>query len=463
MTSRPQLPDHPFTRPLFLLVAAGALLSAGALRAVDGDLDPAFRAGGSYVYSTPISGRAVALAFRSDGVPLAGYTIMLAGTDRDMRVIPVPDQGFVTHCGSYHPDLGGDDADVLTDIAVDGDRVYLAGRASGPPEDPDDRVAIAAFDLGTCALDSAFGGSDGTLVNSIHSLEPVALELASNGAPRLAIARDPGLVTADLLTYGLYATNGALDGGFTTASLDFASSGATAFDPKGMHRQPDGKLLVVGIVSFPGGDSDVGVARFLPNGALDSTFSGDGMLTFSYDIVDESNDQGNAIGVLPDRRIVVAGSILRATGTEAAVAVLTPTGGYDNGFGLVGRFSFKFSDQASSHQAVALAVQGDGRILVGGRSAASDGLFADFGIARLLPAGDDPLDPTFSGDGRRVFNFGLAGSGADELTDLALDPSGRIVAAGPVFDGDSYSLGMIRLQNGYIFADGFEWGNTAAW
>ncbi len=509
MTSRPQLPDHPFTRPVsrrptggraggrlereatsppraesrgpvggalravaprgrravaFLLVAAGALLSAGSVRAADGDVDPSFRSTGSYVYGTPISGAGVALAFRADGVPLAGYTVKLSGTDTDMRVVPVPDQGIVTHCASYHPDLGGTDADVLTDLAVDGDRVYLAGRAAGPPEDPKNRGAIAAFQLDTCSLESSFGGNNGAIIDSASTVDSAALELASNGAPRLALARDPGLATGDLLTYGLYSTNGAIDAGFTTASVDFSSS----------ERPPSSRGVATGNPTASCSSWAWFPSPATPPTSVSSASTPMGRSTTpsaatacSLSPTTSSTRATTRATRSPCCRIAGSWSRARSCATPGPKwrsPSSTPTGGYDNGFGVVGRYSFRFSDSGLDQRAVALAVQGDGRILVGGQVSFALASDRDFGIARLLASGDEPLDPSFSGDGRRTLAFDLAGSGEDVLTALALDPTGRIVVAGPIYDGDSaFSLGIVRLQNGYIFADGFEWGNTAAW
>lgn len=443
------------------LAATVALLALPAL-AADGDLDPTFRDAGTFVYVTPSLG-GEALAFRSDGVPLVGYTAVLAGTDRDMRFLPVPDQGFTTHCGAFHPDLGGTDDDRIADLEVLGESVYVAGYAAGPPENPRKHVAIGLFNLGNCTLNPLFGGSDGLIYDASIDFETAGVAALGNGAVRIAGRTAPEGGSPRLTTLGLDATGG-FDNGFAYTMTTFGDAyGAVAFEPSAMVRQPDGKLLVVGTMTLDNGDQDVGVARFTAGGNPDTTFSFDGLVGFSYDIIDSGFDLGLAIDVLPDRRIVVGGTVQRATGRQAAVAILTEAGAFASGFGVVGRYAFDYAAANRFDAVRAIAVQGDGRLVVAGEN--SQGGFGDsqFGVARLLPTGSAPLDPSFSGDGRRTIDFDLGGSNWDGAQDVEIDPRGRIVVSGYAQTVDSFAVAVARLQNGYIFADGFEWGTTGAW
>jgi uncharacterized delta-60 repeat protein len=234
--------------------------------------------------------------------------------------------------------------------------------------------------------------------------------------------------------------------------------GSESFEPKDLFLQPDGKRVIVGTVVLPGGDRDVAVVRLTSAGALDASFSGDGMLAFSYSIVDSGDDEGLAVAVLPGGRIVVGGSVERAVGTQAAVAVLTPTGGFDNAFGSVGRFAFDFLATQRADAVREMALQGDGKIVVVGDTgpvALSD---RDFAVARLLSSGSQPLDGTFGSGGRRVVPFDEGGSIADVANDVTLGQGGRITVVGSVATAAGPAVGAARLENAYIFADGFEWG-----
>jgi hypothetical protein len=47
---------------------------------------------------------------------------------------------------------------------------------------------------------------------------------------------------------------------------------------------------------------------------------------------------------------------------------------------------------------------------------------------------------------------------------LALSPDGRLVVAGSVeFNALDSDWGVLRLENSYVFADGFERGNASDW
>jgi len=95
-------------------------------------------------------------------------------------------------------------------------------------------------------------------------------------------------------------------------------------------------------------------------------------------------------------------------------------------------------------EARALALQPDGKIVVGGDAGCGDtagGWGLVFALARYLP--DGTLDPTFGGDGRVTgFSWNIS-----YIFGLAIQADGRIVASG----WDAMTTGkfaVIRLQSG---------------
>lgn len=86
---------------------------------------------------------------------------------------------------------------------------------------------------------------------------------------------------------------------------------------------------------------------------------------------------------------------------------------------------------ATTSSGTAIAVQPDGKILVGGYATypdTTDDHFAtgdDFAIARFLPSG--ALDPTFGDNGLVSTTIGL---GPDQIEALGIQPNGRIVGVG---------------------------------
>ncbi len=449
---------------LVLLVAT--TLAPAELRGApptDGDNDPTFQDSGVWIYNVPSSG-GEAIVAAPDGRLVIGYTATLSGTDKDMRIVPVADQGAAVYCGSYHPDLGGTDEDRVEDLVAHEGRLFLVGAAAGPPGDPGRQGAVGAFSYPGCVLDTSFGGGDGLILDAGAAVVPRALAFTDSSALRLATAFAEGSGTEALLAHGR-SSSGGIDAGFPAITVDFAVAfGADHFETRGMVQQPDGKLVVVGTVHLPPGDRDVGVVRVLATGGLDPSFSSDGLASFSYQIVDSGADEGNAIALLPDGRIVVAGSVAQTGGSAAAVAVLTPAGAYASDFGVIGRYSFGFTDFSSESTIRALATQGDGRIVAVGSDVFIGGNGdRDIGVARLLPTGPAPLDTSFSIDGKRFLPIDEGGSLDDEALAVTLAPSGKISVSGAVATATGTAVAAVRLYNRYIFVDGFEAGRIWGW
>src|SRR4029079_15216061 len=88
-----------------------------------------------------------------------------------------------------------------------------------------------------------------------------------------------------------YNADGSLDNSFsgdgkqTTDFLNRDGANAVAL-------QPNGKIVAVGRVGVT--DGDFGVARFNPNGSLDTSFSGDGKETTRFSRRELTRDTGEA-------------------------------------------------------------------------------------------------------------------------------------------------------------------------
>ena len=146
--------------------------------------------------------------------------------------------------------------------------------------------------------------------------------------------------------------------------------------------QADGKLVVAGT-----SDGNFALARYGVDGALDPSFSGDGLVTTDLG----GTDDGQGVAIQADGKIVVVGS----SDGNFALARYTAGGGLDPSFSGDG---LQTTDFGAADGATAVAIQGDGRIVVGGSSG------GDFALARYDAAGE--LDPSFSGDGKQTTGFG---------------------------------------------------------
>ena len=204
--------------------------------------------------------------------------------------------------------------------------------------------------------------------------------------------------------------------------------------------QPDGKILVAG-TSSSGSSADFALVRYNADGSRDSTFDLDGVVTTDFG---GTRDEGFVVGLQPDGRIIVAGTSGPGFGSSNfAVARYNTDGTLDATFGTGGRLTAPGG--APDSQGVGFALQPDGKILLAGTSSTGSG--SDFSVLRFDPAGNP--DATFDSDGRVTVDFGFTrdfGLGSDIARDVALQSDGRIVVAGSASGGTfSQPLGFFAL------------------
>ena len=94
-----------------------------------------------------------------------------------------------------------------------------------------------------------------------------------------------------------------------------------------MALQGDGKIVVVG-TSATGSGGDFALARYNPNGSLDTSFSGDGKQTTDFGGV---GDGATGVALQADGKIVAVGSS-RSGGGDFALARYNPNGSLDTSF-----------------------------------------------------------------------------------------------------------------------------------
>lgn len=194
---------------------------------------------------------------------------------------------------------------------------------------------------------------------------------------------------------------------------------------RGIVLQSDGKILVAG-----SSDGNFALARYSNvNGSLDTTLDTDGKLTTNFG----GNDEGQAVAVQSDGKILVAGYTQKYVGgvqsSDFVLARYSNTdGALDTTFDTDGKVTTDFggTDLGSS-----LVVQSDGKILVGGNSN------GDFALVRYTTAG--ALDTTFDTDGKVSTDLG----DTDSISGLVVQSTGEIVAVGNS-NGD---FGLVRYTS----------------
>ncbi|MBL8778128.1 MAG: hypothetical protein JNK12_19465 [Acidimicrobiales bacterium] len=353
-----------------------------------------------------------------------------------LRAVSIPPSGVLD------PSFGGDGvvqsalvpSVFATDVAIQPDgRIVSAGSASGIGG----RIAVMRHDP-KGELDPTFGGDGGVETNVTAAndwAEGVAVQLDG----KIVVAGHAGSGSSGAMVVVRYLADGTLDRTFSgdgKATVDFGPGTEIAYD---LAVQPDGRIVVAGIVGGKGGQ--FGLARLRRNGTLDPTFSGDGRTVTDFT---RGQDWAYAIGIASDGRIFAAGGSL-GTLPRIALARYRSDGSLDTAFGDRGRVSATFGGRLAI--ATSLVLQSDGRLVVGG--VGSSGTSPAFGVARFLRSG--AADPSFAGDGRTLVD--VVDDAEDDVYDVVVQSDGAIVLAGvSAVGGGAFAAARVR-ENGVLDTD----------
>lgn len=235
----------------------------------------------------------------------------------------------------------------------------------------------------------------------------------SSGVARAAVGLDPGFGSGGVLTLPV-------------------SPGANADEAFALVHDVTGRILVAGYSSVP--HQRMVVVRLDASGAPDPSFGGTGIVTLDVGV----RARAQAIALDGEGRIVVAGfGVLVPSGVEQFVAArLHDDGTLDEAFGTSGVASTSFGTRDA--RALAVAVQADDGVVLAGWARNSSN--RDVALVRYAP--DGTIDPDFGNGGKTTI---AVGAGNDEALALAVDGDDRIVLAGYAADGSTYDLLAGRL------------------
>jgi uncharacterized delta-60 repeat protein len=185
--------------------------------------------------------------------------------------------------------------------------------------------------------------------------------------------------------------------------------------------QPDGKILLGGYCQGVS-NNDFCIARFNSNGTLDTSFNSSN--GYKIQPIHSSNDYGQSLAILPDGKILLGGYCTNGTYTDFCIARFNSDGTLDTTFGTSGKVIQDiglYDDYGQS-----LAIQPDGKILLGGYC--TNGTYTDFCIARFNSDGSG-LDTTSFGS-PNGYKIQSIGSSNDYGYSLAIQPDGKILLGG---------------------------------
>jgi len=172
--------------------------------------------------------------------------------------------------------------------------------------------------------------------------------------------------------------------------------------------QSDGRILMAGYGTDERGKEVFTLMRFEEDGSLDSSFGHRGITLVAFGSL---SDRAHALALQPDGKILVGGYSARtSTDVDFAVARLHADGSLDETFGSGGRAVIAITN--GDDRAHAMLALPNGNIALGGYAA------KDFALAILRG----------NGDVENTFTFDLGGN--DKAYALALDSRGRFLLGG---------------------------------
>ena len=309
------------------------------------------------------------------------------------------------------------------------------------------------------AIDVTFGGG-GALRTNLGGTYDWAYATAVQPDGRILAAGVSNANGTHDFALARYTTTQTLDSTFGDGGVVLTDFGKSYDWAYALALQRDGKIVVAG-VSDASGSKDFALARFHPNGVLDQDFGNGGLVTQGMRSLTADIIRG--IAIQPDGKIVAGGSsfedvVTVGPNSDFMVARYLPDGSNDLSFGIGGVMATDFG-RSSFDQPHALALQPDGKVVLGGYTNDGDGPGVLFGADQLALArytSNGMLDPTFGHGGTVVFD---GGSLDERILALVIAPDGGLLAGGYVNGEKRGDLLLAKLRPDGSLLSGF--GTTA--
>jgi uncharacterized delta-60 repeat protein len=435
------------SRTQSVLLALGASLCLALPAWAQGGVDPQ-PTGGSPGPSGPLPSPTSQVDFLDPGFGDQGIAAIQFGGDRSAMALQ-PDGRIVMVGGTFVDfimarfDAGGsldptfgDAGQVTTDMIPDQQEEALAVAVQ-----PDGAIVVAGYSgfdpviaLARYApdgsLDAAFG--DGGRVTGPVSGRGYAVAVQPDGA--IVVAGEVVVAGSDTdyadLRLVRYMADGTLDASFGVDGAVSTDLGTGTNAARNVALYPDGRILVSGEgygVSDLSNHTDM--ARYAPDGSLDTSFGDGGTLTLG------GLRLGEGLALQDDGGIVLAGAVDVGGSSRFGVMRLDANGRPDETFGDEGMARVDF--EREGEMATAVTLDAEGRIVVAGRAG---NINTDFAAARLDTNGQ--LDASFAADGLVTVDFFYL---TDVAESVAVQPDGMVVLGGlAVHAFDGYGLARVR-------------------
>lgn len=345
----------------------------------NGRLDSTFGSGGKVVATFDPNGDDLsAIALQTDGKIVAagslhGTAFLLARFNADGSL----DQAFGSN-GNVVTTFGDPSAGAA-DVALQSDgKIIVVGVSGAGPYSELNDFALARYNADG-SLDQSFGAG-----GKVRTHFPGVFNTGST-ATCVALQPDGKAVvggfyknerTPHQFALARYNANGKLDSTFGQSGKVTTFLGAGDAFAFAIVLQANGRVVLAGY-SETTLDHDFSLAGYTSNGTLDSTF-GNGGVT-ATDFSGASDDIAYAMSLQSDEKLVVGGRTGQYPSFNFGVARYNSAGQLDQSFGTGGKVA---TDLGSTEQGYAIALQPNGRIVLAG--IAFNGSNFDFAAACYL-------------------------------------------------------------------------------
>jgi uncharacterized delta-60 repeat protein len=315
-------------------------------------------------------------------------------------------------------------------VLQDDQRIVVGGNSQLSPGGYSN-FAVARL-LPTGQLDGSFGNGGKT----------VTQEVGDGNVCALAMQDDQKIIAGGTSTDGGYSrftlarylADGALDSSFGDDGLVFTAVGLYGGILRGLCIQPDGRIIAAGSALYE--ENRIVLARYTEGGVLDPSFGAGGTVVTNVVL----NDEAQAITLQADGRILVSGACSNGGQGGIFVARFFTDGSPDDSFGGGGFVTTNINSVASAH---AIAFQADGRITVTGNTFSNGN--GDVCLVRFLPNG--AFDTAFGSGGVVTTSFLTWTTGDDTGHGILVQPDGSIVVAATVDEPSQVAnIGAVRYS-----------------
>ncbi len=322
----------------------------------DGNLDSSFGGVGKVVTAINDIDIAYSIAIQQDGrIIAAGSTY--GGTMGGFALVRYNSDGSLDRSfgigGKVVTSLG---AAYSVAIQPDG-RIVAAGISWNDSPTNNEEFALARYNIDG-SLDTSFG-TDGIVRTQIRSKNSNAYAVFIQPDGRIiAVGQGIGSLTGFAKQFAVIRFNhdGTLDTSFGTGGSVTTAIGTRSDEAFSVAVQSDGRIVAGGYSDYgPFNNYNFALVRYNANGTLDTSFGSEGKVVTEIG----ANDFIFSVAMQPDSQIVAAGY----AGSAVAVARYNPDGSLDTAVNGTGKIVTPIGSGANT---TSMAIQRDGRIAAAG-------------------------------------------------------------------------------------------------